>query len=74
MVSRWSKLLLYSNSGQFLAHLTGSKALGSGEGRLWYRLMISLMLLVGSGLGDVGSGDSGSGVRMLGGSGSGFTV
>ncbi len=36
--------------------------------------MISLMLLVGSGLGDVGSGDSGSGVRMLGGSGSGFTV
>jgi len=44
-----------------LAHLTGSKALGSGVGRFWYSLMISLMLLVGSGLGDVGSGDSGSG-------------
>lgn len=66
--------MLYINSDQLLAHLTGSKALGSGEGRLWYRLMISLMLLVGSGLGDVGSGDSGSGVWMLGGSGSGFTV
>lgn len=74
MASRWSKLLLYNNSCQFLADLTGSKTFGSGEGRLWYRLMISLMLLVGSGLGDVGSGDSGSGVWMLGGTGSGFTV
>lgn len=55
--------------------LTGSKALGSGEGRLWYFLMISLILLVGSGLGDVGSGGSGSGLGslMLGGTGSGFT-
>lgn len=58
------------------SYLTGSKALGSGGGRFWNRLMISRMLLLGSGLEGDSGGDSSSDVEDSGGllgSGGGFT-
>lgn len=41
-----------------ISHLTGSKAFGSGGGRFWYCLIISRMLLLGSGLEGDSGGDS----------------